>query len=362
MKISPWLMGGAGALFVVGLVGLALGVLLPGGLEPVEPPSGGGKSAVAEFKQKAALSTATLVKKSGGKESENEEGKGHRVFVSRSIVFLPKEKEPVQPLNEKQITEDGIEVGWKLKYGFSPEDREVAGQDEDQDGFTNKEEYDKKTAPNDPGSTPSKWVKVRIASVEAAKMSISFSGKSTGRYTVRFKSGLKPEDVDVLVGDKLWVLATLKGVKILKSEEKVAEAKAVGTNSCPHAIPLVVKEYREDRGKRYDEKTKTENEYDDSMIVLERMDGLPGPINILLEETGKTRAVDLSVGDLRLISLIPGEGEMGPYRVGQSFPYAGKTFVVTDASLGKVSLKMMPEGEMVSILMNTDQTLLPKTP
>ena len=360
MKISPWLMGGAGALFVVGLVGLALGILLPGGLEPVEAPSGGGKSAVAEFKQKAALSTATLAKKRGGKELEIKKGE-HRVFVSRSIVFLPKETEPVQPLNEKQITEDGIEVGWKLKYGFSPEDREVADQDEDQDGFTNKEEYDKKTDPTDPKDSPSKWVKVKIASVDPVKLLIGFSGKSEGRYTVRFKLGVKPKDVDVAVGDKIWVLAGSKAVEILTSEEE-AKAKVGGTNGCPHAIPLLVKEYKDDKGNKMDEKTKTNNEYDDSMLVLERMDGLAGPINILIDERGKTRGVDWSVGDIRLISLVPGEGEMGPYRVGQSFPYAGKTFVVMDALPAKVSLKMMPEGESVSILPNTAPTLLPKTP
>ena len=361
MKISPWLMGGAGALFVVGLVGLALGVLLPGGIESVEAPGGGGKSAVAEFKQKAASSVAALAKKSGKKDLAVEEWKGHRVFVSRSIVFLPKENEPVQPLNREQVTEDGIEVGWKLKYGFSPEDREVADQDEDQDGFTNKEEYDKKTDPKDPASSPSKWVKVKIASVEAAKMSIGFSGKSAGRYTVRFKLGGRPKDVDVAVGDKLWVLATLKGVEILKTEEE-SKAKVGGTNSCPHAIPLLVKEYKDDKGKKMDEKTKTENEYDDSMIVLERMDELAGLINILLDERGKSRGVEWNMGDIRLISLVPGEGEMGPYRVGQSFPYAGKVFVVTEASPTKVSLKMMPEGELVSILPNTAATLLPKTP
>jgi hypothetical protein len=362
MKISAWLMGGAGALFVVGLVGLALGVLLPGGLEPVEAPGGGEKSAVAEFKQKAALSAAALAKKSGKKDLAVEEWKEeHRVFVSRSIVFLPKEKEPVQALNERQVTDDGIEVGWKLKYKFSAEDREVADEDKDKDGFTNKEEYDKKTDPTDPASSPSKWVKVKIDSLEAAKMSIGFSGKSVGRYTLRFKLGPKPKDVDVAVGDKLWVLSTSKGVEVFKSEVE-AKAKVGGTNLCPHAIPLVVKEYKDDKGKRMDEKTKTENEYDDSTIGLERMDELAGPINILLDERGKSRGVEWNVGDIRLISLVPGEGEMGPYRVGQSFPYAGKGFIVTEATPLKVSLKMMPEGEMVYILPNTAPTLLPKTP
>jgi len=361
MKISPWLMGGAGVLFLVGLVGMGLGVLRPGGIEPVESPGGDGKSAVGEFKQKAALSVAALAKKSGKKDLAVEEWRGHRVFVSRSIVFLPKENEPVQPLNEKQITEDGIEVGWKLKYGFSPEDREVADQDEDQDGFTNKEEYEKKTDPKDPASSPSKWVKVKITSVDPAKLLIGFSGKSEGRYTVRFKLGAKPKDVDVVVGDKIWVLAGNKAVEVLKSEEE-AKAKAGGTNSCPHAIPLMVKEYKDDKGKRMDEKTKTENDYDDSMLLLQRMDELAGPINILLDERGKSRGVEWNVGDIRLISLVPGEGEMGPYRVGQSFPYAGKVFVVTEATPLKVSLKMMPEGEAVYILPNTSPALLPKTP
>ncbi len=362
MKISPWLMGGAGALFLVGLVGLALGVLMPGGIEPVEAPGGGGKSAVAEFKQKAALSTAALAKKSEKKDLAVVEWKEkHRVFVSRSIVFLPKENEPVQALNKEQITEDGIKVGWKLDYGFDPEKSEVADQDADQDGFTNKEEYDKKTDPTDSASSPSKWVKVKIASVEVAKLLIGFSGKSEGRYTVRFKLGAKPKDVDVVMGDKIWVLAGNKAVDILKSEEE-AKAKVGGTNSCPHAIPLMVKEYKDDKGKKMDETTKTENDYDDSMIVLERMDEMAGPIQILLDKNGKSRGVELSVGDIRLISLVPGEGEMGPYRVGQSFPYAGKVFVVTEATPLKVSLRMMPEGESVSILPNTAPTLLPKTP
>jgi len=202
---------------------------------------------------------------------------------------------------------------------------------------------------------------VKIASVEVAKMTIGFSGKSAGRYTLRFKLGPKPKDVDVAVGDKLWVLSTTKGVEVLRSEEE-AKARVGGTNLCPHAIPLAVKEYKDDKGKRMDEKTKTENEYDDSMIVLERMDELAGPINILLDERGKSRGVEWNMGDIRLISLVPGEGEMGPYRVGQSFPYAGKVFVVMEAAPTMVTLKMSPGGESVSILPNTASTLLPKTP
>jgi hypothetical protein len=180
-------------------------------------------------------------------------------------------------------------------------------------------------------------------------MSISFSGKSSGRYTLRFKSIGKPKDVDVALGDKLWVISAAKGIDVLKNEDE-AKAKAGGTNTCPHAIPLLVKDYKDDKGKRLDEKTKTENDYDDSMLILQRMDEVMETYEIKIDERGKSRGVDWNVGDVRLISLVPGEGEMGPYRVGQAFPYAGKIFVVIGATPQKVTLRMKPEGELVDIL------------
>jgi hypothetical protein len=349
MKLSPWWIGGGAGLVVLGLVGLTLGFLQPGWPEPVETPTGGGKSPLADAKQKSSEFRAKIEELEQKKGALKDTLEKHRVFVSRSLVFLPKEAEPVQPLNPDQVTEDGIQVGWKLKHAFSPEDPEVGTQDGDQDGFTNFEEYQKKTDPQDPASSPSKWVKLKIASVDPAKMAVSFSGKSAGRYTLRFKTVGKPKDVDVATGDKLWVVATAKGVDITKSEDEV-KGKVGGTNTCPHAIPLLVKEYKEDKGIKLDEKTKTENEYDDSMIVLERLDDLNGPISLKIDERGKSRGVEWGVGDVRLISMVPGEGEMGPYRVGQSFPYAGKTFVVVGASAQKVSLRMKPEGESVDIL------------
>ena len=349
MKLSPWWMAGGASLVLLGLLALVFGFFRPGWPEPVETPAVGGKSSLADAEQKFTEFRSKIGELEEKKKALKDTLEKHRVFVSRSLVFLPKEAEPVQPLNPDQVTEDGIQVGWKLKYGFSPEDPEVGAQDEDQDGFTNLEEYQKKTDPKDPASSPSKWVKLKIASVDPAKMVVSFPGKSAGRYTLRFKTVGKPKDVDVATGDKLWVLATAKGVDVSKSEDEV-KGKVGGTNACPHAIPLLVKEYKDDKGIKLDEKTKTENEYDDSMIVLERLDDLNGPISLKIDERGKSRGVEWGVGDVRLISLVPGEGEMGPYRVGQSFSYAGKTFGLVAASAQKVSLRMKPEGESVDIL------------
>ena len=53
VKLSPTWWGGLGGLVALGLVGIAFGLFQPGWPEPVESQAGGGKSVVAEMKQKA---------------------------------------------------------------------------------------------------------------------------------------------------------------------------------------------------------------------------------------------------------------------------------------------------------------------
>lgn len=334
----------------MGLCGVWLGLVPPGGSAPSETIPVAAKSRVSEIKKKADTVTEQLAGYSGRPVFPGTNALAHRVFVSRTLVFLPDDKkEPVQPLDPKLKMQDGIEVGWKLDHGFNPADPEVRDGDADQDGFTNLEEYLNRTDPNDKNSSPSRWLKIKVASVETNSLSVGFSGKSANRYTLRFVYLGKKKDVDVAVGDQLWLAAGLKGLEVLKSEVEAKKPK----DGCPHAIPLTVKSYHEDRGKRLDEKTKTENDYDDSYLEIMREDGMQGIHKVLLDERGKPRGVLWSVGDLRLISLVPGEGEMGPYRVGQSFAYAGKNFIIKDAKTNKVSLSMMPEGEEVQILPQT---------
>jgi len=308
------------------------------------------------------------------------------------LVFLPKQAESVQPLNPAQVTEDGIEVGWKLKYGFSPEDPEVASQDEDQDGFTNKEEYDKKTDPRDYASSPSKWVKVRISSVDKKMLVTSLVEESQDQYTLRFKLGKdgKNKDLNVVIGDIIWVVVGPDGITVT-TEKDLGQLKAsrpalfkyelnakdidisstpvfsqsdatypktikelVLAQKCPHPLSFLVKNFKQDRGKKLDVKTQTENDYDDSVLILERLDDLGGVVKLMLNEGNISRGAVWNVGDVRLVSSVPGEGEMGPYRVGQAFDYAGKKFVVIGATPSKVSLEIRPGREAVDIL--------PKTP
>jgi hypothetical protein len=246
MKLKPWWVGGGAGLAIFGLVAVAVGFFQPGWLDPVEIPESSGKSLAAEVKQKTTEFRSKVGKLEESQKKITDELSKHRVFVSRSLVFLPKQSEPVQPLNPDQVTDDGIQVGWKLRYGFSPEDPRVAAQDDDQDGFTNLEEYEKKTNPQDPASSPPKWDKVRIASVEKRILVTSLTGKSQGRYTLRFKLGKDGKNVEesVQVGDKLWVAAGSSGVKIFKGEMTDEIKQNITKMDCSYTIPLNVKDYK----------------------------------------------------------------------------------------------------------------------
>ena len=350
-RASVWLQCGFVILCLLGVVALGMGFLLPVGYHPNEIAAGNMKSPVSDLDKKSEVLSRQLKGLLGESNLGDGTPSAHRVFVSRTLLFLPKEKESVQPLSENLVTSDGINVSWKIQNGFDLQDPNLAQQDDDSDGFTNKEEFDKGTDPNNSSSSPSRWIKIKIATVETNSLGVGFSGKSGDRFTLRFLFMGKKKDVDVTLGDKLWVAVAPKGPEVLKSDSEAKKTIQGGT--CPHAIPLVVKKYQEDKGKRVDEKTKTENDYDDSYLELERLDGIGGVSKIKIDERGKSRGVSWSVGDIRFISLVPGEGEMGPYRVGQSFSYAGKEFVIQAAATNKVSLWMKPEGEEVQVVPRT---------
>lgn len=372
MKLAPWTLGGVLLSLVVFGLAVSLGLLRPGGLSELDQESPGetSPSSAAQTVVKTNLTQplGALVEERSRSEAKES---SHRLFVARTLLFLPKEAEQVQPLNPAFVTQDGIQVGWKIKHKFSPEDPEVAGRDEDNDGFTNAEEFEKKTDPRDPQSTPSKWAKLRLLASEPASLSLEFPGKWTrdqqgqsDRFTLRLrdsriKSGKRDKafDVDISVGDRLWVAATGKNVKIFRSEEEARkEGDAVRSL---HLIPIEIKSYQAKQGKKPDSVTQLEVEYDDSTLVGERLDGLRQ--NFTLTMDGKdargqpmARGVVWDVSDYRLISLVPGEGEMGPYRAGQSFSYSGKDFLLVEGRKDRVILSLLPEKEELQVF--------PKTP
>jgi hypothetical protein len=346
MKERPMLLAAVAGMALVGLVFGLLGWLLPGQPPLWEPGVSGGKSVLSESKKK--LETMDSPSAPAEMPAKN----AHRVFVSRALVFLPKEEEPVQAMKPEMITEDKIQVGWKLRFGFDPEDPDVASRDDDLDGFSNLEEFQKNTDPRDSQSSPSKWVKLRLASFKPAPMILSFAGTAGDRYTLRLVLENRRKDVSVVLGDQLWIGISAEGPEAWKSQD--AARKGTEGRPNPHLIPLKILEFKADVGQRLDPRTQIMIDYNDSSLVLERGDGIQETISLLIDERGKARGVTWNMGEIVLASLVPGEGELGPYRAGQIFSYAGRDFLIRDASAAKVSLELLPEKEKVEIL--------PKTP
>jgi len=348
MKDRPVLLGATLALILVGLTFALLGWLLPGRPPSWEPGVASGKSLLSESRKKLDTLPKAAVPPAESKPNP------HRVFVSRALVFLPKEEEAVQAMNPEMVTEDKIQVGWKLRHGFDPEDPEVASRDDDMDGFSNLEEFIKDTNPRDPQKSPSKWVKLRLASFRPVQMDVSLAamGLVENRYTLRFSVGNRRKDIDVVLGEEIWIGVGEFGPEVWKDRGQAQNWSKRRGNS--HLIPIKILEFKKDLGQRLDPRTQTMNDYNDSSIVLERADGMQEKVSILIDERGKSRGVSWNVGEVTLFSMVPGEGDLGPYRVGQTFAYADREFLVRDAATSKVSLELLPEREKIDIL--------PKTP
>lgn len=335
---------GAGVVFIM------VGVWRPGAAGTGE---GQGSAAPNEFQsllKKAEVAEQLLKNRSAPPLEKSELPAGHRVFVAPLLLFFPdRAEEPVQSLDPELKTSDKILVRWKMAYGFDIEDPGVASQDEDNDGFTNREEFEAGTNPVDSQSTPAKWIKLRLQSFEPVELQASFVAKAPDRVTLRFRAGGKMEDLNLSMGQSFWVGAVPQQVKIWK-EESQAQA-AVEQGSFPHCLPFRLKEYREDRGERFEPKTKTMNPYNDSYVILERKDGLDGELKILINDATRTQGGLLfNLGLTRLVPLVPGEAALGPFQPGQSFSYGGDSYLLQDASSQQAKLKILSANKEIVVL------------
>lgn len=346
MKTNPLLLAAIAVAGLAALVFFGVGLLKPGQISPPENGGGAGKPWLAEAKKKSEA-----VRMQGEKIAEEvktlsglagKEGE-HRVFVSAQLVYLPKNTEPVQPLDRKMKTDDGIEVGWKMKYGLDPADPKVKDDDPDGDGFTNFEEYAAQppTDPTKKEDSPAKESKLKSRSGEPVPMGVSFAEKSGGLFTIRFQVGPKRAQFKGKPGDSFWVLAWSDGVEVVGDEAKLATArsKAKEAGRSSHAIPLNFSSYEEKVEKVRDEKAGgVEVEVDNSVIVLERKDALEGPQKLIFSTPQRPQVSQWDVGEIRFFTPASGGTEVGPFRVGEIFTYEGKEFAVVGREGKKIHL------------------------
>lgn len=345
MRPSPWFLGGLAATILAGLAffGLALTKLGPSAVQ--ENPGGGGKPLLAEAKKKAEFlekehqKVAETSSRFGGLQGMEGE---HRVFVSAQLVYLPENTEPVQPLDPKMVTEDGIEVGWKKNYRLDPADPDVKDEDPDGDGFTNLEEYLAKTDPTRKEDSPAKESKLKSRSGEPFVMAVSFPEKSGGLYSIRFQIGNKRREFKGKPGDSFWVMAGPEGVEIFSDETKAdaAKIKAKEAAQNTHLIPLKFVSYEEKVERVKDAKAGgVEVEVDNSVVVLQRDDAIRGSEKLIFSTPQRLQTLSWDVGEIRLFSPASGGVQLGPYRVGEAFEYEGKKFAVIGREQQKIKLQ-----------------------
>jgi len=333
---------------MAGLAGLAFfgaAILQPGQVSEAEGAGGAGKPLLAEAKKKAEVvrqARAKMAEVAQGLTSLNGREGEHRVFVSAQLVYLPENAEPVQPLDPKMVTEDGLGVGWKIQHGFDPADPGVKDEDPDGDGFTNLEEFLAKTDPTKKEDSPAKESKLKSRSGEPVAMAVSFPEKSGGLYSIRFQVGTKRREFKGKPEDSFWVMAGPDGVEVYRDEEKMkeacAKAKEAGQNS--HVIPLKFVSYEEKIGMEKDAKAGgVEVEVDNSVVVVERKDAVAGRKNLIFSTPQRPQVLSWDVGEIRFYTPAAGGMEVGPFRVGETFAFEGKEFAVVGREGKKIQVQ-----------------------
>lgn len=349
VKPSPWLFGAVAGALVTGLLYIGAGFWRPGQTGLPESIGGASRSlAVSAKKQTETLRNHYLDLEKEAAEFlglKGAEGE-HRVFVSAQLVYLPKNPEPVQPLDLQMKTTDGIEVGWKIAHHLDPADPRVKDEDPDGDGFTNLEEFISRTDPLRKEDSPAKESKLKSRSGEPVPMAVSFPEKSGGIYTVRFQVGSKRREFKGKVGDSFWLMAGTERLEIFTDEAKLsaARAKAKEASQNSHAIPLEIIGYQEKLERIKDAKAGgVEVDIDNSVLLLGRKDALEGKFPLTFSVPMRPQSVVWDVGDIRLYTPASGGLNLGPFRVGETFPFEGSEFSVVGRQGGKIELKNRTE-------------------
>jgi hypothetical protein len=144
-----------------------------------------------------------------------------------------KQPEILDPLTVS-TRRDGIPDVWKKKHGFDILDTNVAGADQDGDGFTTLEEYRSGTDPQDPASHPDIASKLRVAEVRRHPFKLRFMGMiqlpSGNSFQINLRSG---KSVFAKVGEEA------EGYRVMAYEPRAPEGEVLLLEKGPEKIRLV---------------------------------------------------------------------------------------------------------------------------
>ncbi len=148
----------------------------------------------------------------------------HRVFIAP----LMKQSDPNDPfpkiwnpeVAEGTLTPEGLPIGWLQKYGL-PTTVPIANIDSDNDGFTNREEYEYGTDPRDPNSHPDYVLKLRTTQIIQKPFQFIFNGIAESTTGLKFSILRRDGRVDYYVKmDEMIPDPEAPDYKVIHYEEK----------------------------------------------------------------------------------------------------------------------------------------------
>lgn len=155
-------------------------------------------------------------------------------YAAKACVFCQKEQ-PDDPHTVVDKDRDGMLDTWEEKYRFNPLDSDDAKGDADQDGFTNKEEYEFKTDPRNPADHPPALAKVVVEKIRPISFRLIFKGLSRLSDKTLFQVNLRS-------GAKTWWVSLgedVEGFKVVEYTEQSPDGPVLTLQRGDKRIPLI---------------------------------------------------------------------------------------------------------------------------
>ncbi len=155
-------------------------------------------------------------------------------YVAKVCVFCLKEQ-PDDPPGVTDKDNDGMLDTWEVQHNFNPLDAEDAKGDADQDGFTNKEEFEFKTDPRNPASHPPALAKVVVERIKPISFRLVFKGVNRLADKLLFQVNLRS-------GAKTWWVSLwdeVEGFKVVDYVEKSPDGPVLTLQRGDKRIPLL---------------------------------------------------------------------------------------------------------------------------
>jgi hypothetical protein len=137
------------------------------------PASNGGSPFAAEAALGQLRSDSALMEKKQAWQASD-----GSLFVSR--VYLLSDGKLVDILESGTELFPGIANSWILEHNLDYTSTTLPDNDPDEDGFSNREEFEGKTNPRDPSSKPALWTKLRLVGSKIDKLRVKFMSLPTG--------------------------------------------------------------------------------------------------------------------------------------------------------------------------------------